>query len=91
MVWGTPDTRQVLQPSFSALALIFLEKDKIYSYAAIPLPSYDRTSSGQPVKDSQSRRDRHLFSRSIPDEHRSAQPRGPFSRLSPYNQEAIRF
>ena len=53
------------------------------------LPFYDQTSSGQPVKTSQSRHDSQPR-RSIPDERHSAQPREPFSRLSPHNPEAMR-
>ena len=54
-------------------------------YVAIPLLLYNQTSSGQPVKNSQSRHDRHLFPQSIPDERHSARPREPSSRLSPHN------
>jgi hypothetical protein len=75
-------------PTFSRHTLAFPSFARTCSppsqlyYAAILLPLYNQTSSGQPVKGSQSRYDGHLFPRSIPDEGYFAQPWGPFSHLS---------
>ena len=83
-----PFLRQVLQSSVLLLS-------SCICYAAFPLPLYDQNlkSTGQPVKNSQSR---HVttgtsFPWSIPDERHSAQPDGGlFSCLSPHKPEAIK-
>jgi len=80
LAWGPINTTysrhfpDTLSLSLPSTGIAALLLNSYICYAAIPLPLYDQTP---------------LLAEHT-DERHSAQPRGPFSRLSPHNPEVIR-